>query len=392
MSKLHQILIALLVAQLALVAVVFWPRPAPADAVGAPFFSEINAADISTLVIRDDQGKSIKLSKPAGQWILPEFSDYPAQADKITPLLTRIAGLTSDRLVTRTEASQKQLQVADDKYVRRLELQTSGGASQVLYLGSSAGAQTIHVRVGSQKEVYLARDLNSWDFSTDPISWVDAAYLSVPKENVVSLTLGNANGQWTFEKDASGNWTMQGPSTGSGQGPPTGSGQGPSTGSGQGPSTGSGQGPSTGSEQGPSTGSGQGPSTGSGQGPSTGSGQGLAEGETFDTNNFTTVLNEATSVRMTRPLGKTAEATFGMDQPSAMVTLKTQKDGQEKTYTLTVGARDPADNSYVVKSSESLYYVKVAEYSVKDLVEKTRDGFLQLPPTPAPAPAPTPAS
>ena len=336
MSKLHQILIALLVVQLALVAVVFWPRPAPADAVGAPFFSEINAADISTLVIRDDQGKSIKLSKPAGQWILPEFSDYPAQADKITPLLTKIAGLTSDRLVTRTEASQKQLQVADDKYVRRLELQTSGGASQVLYLGSSAGAQTIHVRVGSQKEVYLARDLNSWDFSTDPISWVDAAYLSVPKENVVSLTLGNANGQWTFEKDASGNWTMQGPSTGSGQG--------------------------------------------------------LAEGETFDTNNFTTVLNEATSVRMTRPLGKTAEATFGMDQPSAMVTLKTQKDGQEKTYTLTVGARDPADNSYVVKSSESLYYVKVAEYSVKDLVEKTRDGFLQLPPTPAPAPAPTPAS
>ena len=328
MSKLHQILIAILVVQLALVAVVFWPRPAPAAAVGAPFFSEINAADISALVIRDDQGKSIKLSKPAGQWILPEFSDYPAQADKITPLLTKIAGLTSDRLVTRTEASQKQLQVADDKYVRRLELQTSGGASQVLYLGSSAGAQTIHVRVGGQKEVYLARDLNSWDFSTDPISWVDVVYLSVLKENVVSLTLGNANGQWTFEKDASGNWTMQG----------------------------------------------------------------LAEGETFNRDDFTTVLNEVTSVRMTRPLGKTAEATFGMDQPSAMVTLKTQKDGQEKTYTLTVGAKDPADNSYAVKSSESLFYVKVTEYSVKDLVEKTRDGFLQLPPTPAPAVAPTPAS
>ncbi|PKO23677.1 MAG: hypothetical protein CVU38_02785 [Chloroflexi bacterium HGW-Chloroflexi-1] len=324
MSKLHQILIAILVVQLALVAVVFWPRPAPANAVGAPFFSEINAADVTSLVIRDDQGQSIQLSKPAGQWILPEFSDYPVQADKVTPLLTKIADLTSDRLVTRTEASQKQLQVADDKYVRRLELKTSGDISQVLYLGSPAGAQTVHVRVGGQQEVYQARDLNTWDFSTDPLSWVDPVYLSVPQETVVTLTLGNANGQWTFEKDASGNWTMQD----------------------------------------------------------------LAQGETFDTNNLTTVLNQATSVRMTRPLGKTAESSFGMDQPSALVTLKTQRDGQEKTCTLTIGAKDATDSSYVVKSSESLYYVKVAEYSVKDLVEKTRDGFLQLPPTPAVTPTP----
>jgi hypothetical protein len=41
-----------------------------------------------------------------------------------------------------------------------------------------------------------------------------------------------------------------------------------------------------------------------------------------------------------------------------------------------------------VISSESPYYVRVSEYTVKDFVEKARDGFLELPPTPTPEPTP----
>jgi hypothetical protein len=69
-----------------------------------------------------------------------------------------------------------------------------------------------------------------------------------------------------------------------------------------------------------------------------------------------------------------------MDEPNAMVTLETG----DKTITLRVGAKEPDANRYTVISSESPYYVQVYEYSVKDLVEKTRDDFLQLPPTPTP--------
>jgi hypothetical protein len=69
-----------------------------------------------------------------------------------------------------------------------------------------------------------------------------------------------------------------------------------------------------------------------------------------------------------------------MDEPNAVVTVETG----EKTITLRVGAKEPDANRYVVISSESPYYVRVYEYSVRDLVEKTRDDFLQLPPTPTP--------
>jgi hypothetical protein len=92
------------------------------------------------------------------------------------------------------------------------------------------------------------------------------------------------------------------------------------------------------------------------------------------------LIQQAASVNMVRPLGKEEQAVYGMDEPNAVVTL----EADDKTITLRVGAKDPADNSYVVTSSESPYYVRVSAYSLKNLVENTRHDFLQKPPTPTP--------
>jgi hypothetical protein len=92
------------------------------------------------------------------------------------------------------------------------------------------------------------------------------------------------------------------------------------------------------------------------------------------------VLQKATTVTMVSPLGKEEQAGYGMDEPNAVVTLKTA----DKTVTLRVGAQDPGDNTYVVKSSESPYYVRVSDYAAQNLVENAGDDFLVVPPTPAP--------
>jgi len=63
-----------------------------------------------------------------------------------------------------------------------------------------------------------------------------------------------------------------------------------------------------------------------------------------------------------------------------VITLETD----EKTVTLRVAAEDPDDQSYVVISSESHYYVRVSRFSVDDTVERTRDDFLEEPATPTP--------
>jgi hypothetical protein len=315
MKRHNQILAGILVIQIILSVFVFWPRSATTG-TSEPLFPDLAADDIVALTITDADDNSIRLEKVSEDWILPDADDYPAQADKITPLLDNIVGLTTNRLVTRTDASHKRLQVAPDDFVCRIDFETTGGAEHALYLGSSPKYGATHFRVDGQSETYLTNELSTWETKADAASWVDAVYLSVPQDDVTKMTLENTNGTFTFTRDDEGNWTMDG----------------------------------------------------------------LAADEILAEAKVTDSIRQATSVNMTTPLGKEEKTAYGMDEPSAVVTLETIT----KTTTLRVGAKDPDTNSYVVTSSESPYYVRVSEYGVKNLVENTRDDFLQAPPTPTP--------
>ena len=315
MKRHNQILAGILVIQVVLGIVVFWPKSA-ATGASEPLFSDLAADVIVALTIADADGNSIQLKKVSENWVLPDADDYPAQADKITPLLDKIVGLTTGRLVTRTDASHKRLQVAPDDFMSRIDFETADGTKGTLYLGSSPRYGATHFRVDGQSETYLTSELSAWETKTDAASWVDTVYLSVPQDDITKLTLENANGTFTFTKDDEGTWTMDG----------------------------------------------------------------LAADETLDEAKVTSLIQRAATVNMIQPLGKEEQAAYGMDEPNAVVTLETG----DKTITLLVGAQDPTDKSYVVISSESPYYVRVSEYSVKSLVEDTRDDFLQVPPTPTP--------
>ena len=90
---------------------------------------------------------------------------------------------------------------------------------------------------------------------------------------------------------------------------------------------------------------------------------------------------------MTEPLGKAEKPEYGFGQPSATVTVTTK----DKALTLVVGGLYGEDEGYVVKSSESAYYARVAKWAAQDWVERARDGFLKQPPTPEPTATPTPS-
>jgi YD repeat-containing protein len=312
MTRFQQILVVILAVQIALGVFVFWPRSA-AQETGGPLLPDFIAADVISLTIHDGDGNHVALARDGDDWILADSGSYPALGDKILPLLEKIEGVQTNRLVTQTDASHKRLKVAADDFNRLLEMTLQDGTTHKFYLGTSAGANATHVRVDDQSEVYLAGELNAWEADTQASAWLDTLYFTVPQTATVALTLENEQGTFEFERDGE-IWTMKG----------------------------------------------------------------LTEDETFAENNLTTVLNQITSLRMTRPLGKEEKPSFGLDNPKAVVTLKTE-DG--KAYTLRVGAQDEDDRSYVVKWSESPYYVKVGEFTAKEVVERGRDDFLLPPPT-----------
>jgi hypothetical protein len=116
---------------------------------------------------------------------------------------------------------------------------------------------------------------------------------------------------------------------------------------------------------------------------------GLAEGETLDQDAVQSLLDGVSALNLVEPLGKQEKAEYGLATPSAILTVTSKGDAGEKTVTLTVGAQSAADKTYVVRSSESPYYVRVSEYSVGNLVSKDRAALL-VQPTATPAPTATP--
>ena len=333
MNKLNRILIVILVLQLGLAAIVLWPRRATTEE-GQSLFPDLEANRVVRVTISGADGSRIELAKDGGDWVLPEADGYPVQSSEVLAMLAKIAGLRTGQPVTETSGSHERLGVADEAFERRVEITLDDGTRHTLYVGTSPTFGAAHVRAAGQDEVYLASNLSASDVGVLATDWSDRVYLSIPQDQVRRLNLQNQNGEFTFVRlDGGGELTPA---------------------------------------------------------QETWSMADLAEDETLNTSAVQTLLSRASSVNLLHPLGTEEKAAYGMDNPTAVVTLRAQSEEGTKNYTLRVGAKDPEDNSYVVISSESPYYVRVSEFAVQRFVEAIREDFIEPPPTPEATPEATP--
>ncbi len=322
MSQRNRILAGVLAVQIIIAAVVFGPRVLPSQSAAAPLLGTLSAADITGLTVQEQGGKQITLTKKNGAWVLPAADDFSASPDKVTAFLDKLIGLKTDPLVTRTANSHARLQVSDTTYVRKVDLTLADGSVKTLYLGSASGGAT-HVRVSGQDDVYLARGLNSFEASTDAVTWIDAAYVSVPQDKILSVTIENAQGKFDFTKDPQNNWVLAG----------------------------------------------------------------LTADRPFNPDSAVTLLARLSSITMVKPLGKTAKPEYGLDKPTATVTVVVSDTASTKVTTLKIGTQD-AEGNYPVSSSDSTYYASVAGFNVDGFVTAKLDTFL-VAATPTPIAAPT---
>ena len=317
MMKRHiQILTIILILQIGLAAVVFWPRSAATSERGEALLSGFTSDVVQQIEIEDADGDTITLAKSDVGWGLPEIDDYPVDGSKILNLVGGLLSITSDRLIARTDASYRRLKVAADDFERKIVLSSNQGELSTIYVGSSPSFGSAHVRVASEAETYLTGDFAAHQANADAASWVDTAYLSVPKEEIQRIRLENANGMWEFEKDEDGNWTIEG----------------------------------------------------------------LEGGEQLVTSAMTNLENRASSVTLSEPLGLEKKPEYGIDIPTAILVVRTE----DESITLRVGALDSESGTYVVRSSQSEYYVRVSEFSLQALVENSQEDFVELLPTPTP--------
>jgi hypothetical protein len=276
--------------------------------------SDLNLDSITSISIENNAGNSIKMSKLEDGWVLPDSGNFPCKLDAISGLLEKLAAMNTSALVTKTPSSQDRLKVAEDSFETRIELGNTEAENIVLYFGTSPSYSSIHVRRSDQDETYLVRDISSYELSPTFSSWIDASYITVTQDDVTTFTIENGNGKFVFDKHAEGEWKMP---------------------------------------------------------------NSPADRE-LDSSKVSNLLGRVANLQIVKPLGTEEEAAYGLDQPSAVVSLRIEGN----TIVLQIGSQDPETNNYIVSSSESPYFVEVSEFSVQEFVENDIEGFLLAEPTP----------
>ena len=208
MTKGNKILAALLVLQVVLLVVVFWPRSS--DAAGGKLFPGLEAVNVTAVTISDSDGRSIRLARTPFGCVLPEADDYPCEKNRLPDFLTRVEDITKTSLVAETKASHARLKVAEDEFERLIELDTAEGERYRLYLGTSPRTGSGHVRAAGQDRVYLAPSLSVTVSPVEASLWVDPGYIKINPEQVTSFTQDNPQGMFRLENNDEEGWVVDG--------------------------------------------------------------------------------------------------------------------------------------------------------------------------------------
>lgn len=207
MNRQNQILAAILVLQLVVVAIVFWPRSS-AGTPGQPLFPGVETSQVVKLTVTNTGGEPVEMDKGDAGWELAGTDGFPVVSSTVTSALEQIVALSGDRAVATTASSQKRLKVTADDYERLVEFEQSDGSRHFLYVGTSPSYSTTYVRADDQPEVYLST-LKASDLGSGPSSWIDTTYVTVAQDQVTGMTLQNELGTFGFEKEGDV-WTMKG--------------------------------------------------------------------------------------------------------------------------------------------------------------------------------------
>jgi Domain of unknown function (DUF4340) len=349
LNRTNQILVAVLVVQLIVAIIAFFPRnTAASDQAGGPLLRSFKPGDVTEITIHDKDGKQIVLAKSAaGDWVMPKADNYPVSSSDVTTLLGKVQALKTNRLIAQNRASHSRLGVAETGYEHLVEFKDAGGNVQRLYIGTSGGANATHMRVGDQDLVYLTSGLSGFDVSTQANTWVGTPYFNVDQNTIVSLTVQNAQGTFNFKK-VNGAWTLDG----------------------------------------------------------------LAAGEIANASSIQNIVSQAASISLTTPIGTTDQDRFKMKTPTATVTLAVESQATpasqfsapfqgtptpslvtpqtvRSSYSLLFGAKQDG-GEYVLKSSQSTFYVQVGASTAEAFANLKRADLLTPPPTPTAAPTGTP--
>jgi Domain of unknown function (DUF4340) len=200
------LLAALLLAQGALVALLYWPQDGDSTG-GRPLLSPSSAIQVDEIQIADNLDNEVVLYKLHGQWILPELQDLPADPGRIEALLETLSRHPGGLPAAQGVAARQRYRVTSYHYQRRLVFLAKGEPLETVYLGRSPAYRMVYARNAAQPAIYSLR-YNNHDAPVSAGAWLAPGLLQVRAEALTGIRLDGvalqrtAQGQWRSARGA----------------------------------------------------------------------------------------------------------------------------------------------------------------------------------------------
>jgi len=178
-NRINSALLLVLLVQLFLTAVVYWPQqPEPESNPGKPLLA-VDQAAVGSIQLADDEGNEAFLQYVDGHWQLPARQNLPADGALVERLLQVLAVAEQGHPVATSIAARQRFEVASYRFQRRVTLLGHDGAGLgTVFFGTAPVFRQVHARNEAEDAIYSIA-FNSFDAPAQDAGWLDRRLLQV---------------------------------------------------------------------------------------------------------------------------------------------------------------------------------------------------------------------
>lgn len=159
----------------------------------------LDPADIDSIVLKTTEETVTLKRQQGGFFVVVNKDNYPAKTSEINNLITKILEIQTLQFVTDNVSNHEDLGVTEEKantVVKFFKTDSSLLTGIIAGYAKEVGQGT-YVRLASNDKVYVAPSL-PW-LSGMAMSYVEQELVSVKRDDIVSVTVSSANGQYTLK-------------------------------------------------------------------------------------------------------------------------------------------------------------------------------------------------
>jgi hypothetical protein len=163
----------------------------------------LDPADIDSIVLGNDE-ETVTLKRQQGNFVVVNKDNYPAKTSEINNLITKVLEIQTSQFVTDNASNHEDLGLTEEKATATIKFLKADSSLLTGVVGGKRKelGEGVYVRLASNDVAYVAPTMPY--IADTAISYIEQELISLKREDIVSVTVSSANGQYTLKTTEDG--------------------------------------------------------------------------------------------------------------------------------------------------------------------------------------------